>query len=71
MLDYTASQIISEFLDSQNEVFTVDDVIRYLKSKGKRCNKDEINDLLVLLSLIIPLFTLIAEADNPKDLDIT
>lgn len=55
MLDYTASQIISEFLDSQNEVFTVDDVIRYLKSKGKRCNKDEINDLLHTSNFIFPL----------------
>lgn len=55
MIGYTASQYIAEFLDSQTEVFTVDDVSRYLRSNGKRCSKDDINDLLHTSNFIFPL----------------
>lgn len=55
MLDYSASQFISEYLDSQKEVFKAEDVVRYLKTKGKRANKEEISDLLHTSNFVFPL----------------
>jgi len=55
MLDYTATSFISDYLDSQTEVFTVEDIIKYLKGKGKKGSKDEIADLLHSSNFVFPL----------------
>lgn len=55
MLDYVATQLISDFLHQRNDIFTVDDVHAFLKSNGKKAQKKEIDDLLHNINYVFPL----------------
>lgn len=55
MIDYTVSQYISEFLDQQTDIFTVDNLISYIKHKGKKISKDQAFEVLHSSNKIFPL----------------
>lgn len=55
MINYLTSQIINEFLFEQTDVFTVDDLVFYVKSKGKRIKKSDAEDFLRASNNVFPL----------------
>lgn len=55
MIDFNVSQIVNEYLFSQDDVFTADDFYHYLKSKGVKTTKNEVVGLLHTSNLVFPL----------------
>ena len=55
MISYGVSKLISDFLESRINVFTVDELYNYIKSYTKSVNKKELKDILNSTNFVFPL----------------
>ncbi len=55
MSDFFSAKIISDFLRSQEEVFTLDEFYKELKSNGIKINKNQVEDILHSTEFVFPL----------------
>jgi len=54
-MNYMASELVAQYLRSQEEVFTLDDFHRFLKDNGVKASKQELNDVLHVSDYVFPL----------------